>query len=76
VTGIYARWHMFEEKREAVMAIEAALLPRMRTNRFSRLDEYRSVLRLGRIEWQRQPLPRRPPQRCIDLAFSKLRRWH
>jgi hypothetical protein len=23
VTGIYARWHMFEEKREAVMAIEA-----------------------------------------------------
>jgi hypothetical protein len=27
VTGIYARWHMFEEKREAVMAIEAASLP-------------------------------------------------
>jgi integrase len=26
VTGIYARWHMFEEKREAVMAIEAATL--------------------------------------------------
>jgi hypothetical protein len=26
-TGIYARWHMFEEKREAVMAIEAAVLP-------------------------------------------------
>jgi hypothetical protein len=25
VTGIYARWHMFEEKREAVMAIEAAM---------------------------------------------------
>ena len=25
VTGIYARWHMFEEKREAVMAIEAAV---------------------------------------------------
>jgi integrase len=24
VTAIYARWHMFEEKREAVMAIEAA----------------------------------------------------
>ncbi len=23
VTGIYARWHMFEEKREAVFAIEA-----------------------------------------------------
>jgi hypothetical protein len=23
LTGIYARWHMFEEKREAVMAIEA-----------------------------------------------------
>jgi integrase len=27
VTGIYARWHMFEEKREAVMAIEAAVFP-------------------------------------------------
>jgi integrase len=27
VTGIYARWHMFEEKREAVMAIEAAVYP-------------------------------------------------
>ena len=29
VTGIYARWHTFEEKREAVMAIEAAVLPLM-----------------------------------------------
>ena len=29
VTGIYARWRMFEEKREAVMAIEAAVLPLM-----------------------------------------------
>src|SRR5882672_3508570 len=29
VTGIYARWHMFEEKREAIMAIEAAVLPLM-----------------------------------------------
>jgi hypothetical protein len=29
VTGIYARWHMFEEKRDAVMAIEAAALPLM-----------------------------------------------
>lgn len=29
VTGIYARWHMFEEKCEAVMAIEAAVLPLM-----------------------------------------------
>jgi hypothetical protein len=29
LTGIYARWHMFEEKREAVMAIEAAVLPLM-----------------------------------------------
>ena len=28
--GIYARWHMFEEKREAVIAIEAAVLPLMR----------------------------------------------
>ncbi|MDE5444852.1 tyrosine-type recombinase/integrase [Bradyrhizobium sp. CSA207] len=27
VTGIYARWHMFEEKHEAVSAIEPALLP-------------------------------------------------
>jgi hypothetical protein len=26
LTGIYARWHMFDEKREAVMAIEAAVL--------------------------------------------------
>jgi len=26
LTGIYARWHMFEQKREAVMAIEAAVL--------------------------------------------------
>jgi hypothetical protein len=25
VTGVYARWHMFEEKREAVLAIEAAV---------------------------------------------------
>jgi hypothetical protein len=29
VTGIYARWHMFEEKRDAVMAIEAAVPPLM-----------------------------------------------
>jgi hypothetical protein len=29
VTGVYARWHMFEEKREAVMAIEATVLPLM-----------------------------------------------
>jgi hypothetical protein len=28
-TGIYARWHMFEEKREAVMAIETAVSPFM-----------------------------------------------
>jgi integrase len=27
VTLIYARWHMFEEKREAVLAIESAVLP-------------------------------------------------
>ena len=27
VTAIYARWHMFQEKREAAMAIEAAVLP-------------------------------------------------
>ena len=31
VTGIYARWHMFEEKHEAVLAIEAAVLPLMRS---------------------------------------------
>jgi hypothetical protein len=29
LTGIYARWHYFEEKREAVMAIGAAVLPLM-----------------------------------------------
>jgi hypothetical protein len=29
VTAIYARWHMFDEKREAVTAIEAAVLPLM-----------------------------------------------
>jgi integrase len=29
VTAIYARWHMFDEKREAMMAIEAAVLPLM-----------------------------------------------
>jgi hypothetical protein len=27
VIGVNARWHVFEEKREAVMAIEAAVLP-------------------------------------------------
>jgi hypothetical protein len=26
VTAIYARWHMFEEKREAALAIEAGVL--------------------------------------------------
>jgi integrase len=29
VTGTYARWHMFPEKREAVMAVEVAVLPLM-----------------------------------------------
>jgi hypothetical protein len=29
VTAIYAHWHMFEEKREAATAIEAAGLPLM-----------------------------------------------
>jgi len=29
VSGIYARWHMFEEKHEAILAIEAAVLPLM-----------------------------------------------
>jgi integrase len=29
VTAIYARWHMFQEKRETAMAIEAAVLPLM-----------------------------------------------
>jgi hypothetical protein len=29
VTAIYARWDMFEEKREAAKAIEAAVLPLM-----------------------------------------------
>jgi hypothetical protein len=27
VTGVYARWQMFEKKREAVIAIEATVLP-------------------------------------------------
>jgi integrase len=31
VTGVYARWHMFEEKREAVLAIEAAVSPAFAT---------------------------------------------
>jgi hypothetical protein len=30
LTAIYARWHMFEEKREAVMAIETALMPNLK----------------------------------------------
>jgi integrase len=29
VTAIYARWHMFEEKREAALAIEGAVSPLM-----------------------------------------------
>jgi integrase len=29
VTAIYARWHMFDEKMEAVTAIEAAVQPLM-----------------------------------------------
>jgi integrase len=29
VTSVYARWHMFDEKREAMMAIERAVLPLM-----------------------------------------------
>jgi hypothetical protein len=29
VTAIYARWHMFEEKREAALAIESAVIPLM-----------------------------------------------
>jgi hypothetical protein len=33
VTGIYARWHMFDEKREAVLAVETAVLPLMPTGR-------------------------------------------
>jgi integrase len=33
VTAIYARWHMFEEKREAAMAIEAAVFPLMPTGK-------------------------------------------
>jgi hypothetical protein len=27
--GIYARWHMFEEKREAFMTVEAAVMTLM-----------------------------------------------
>ena len=33
VTGIYARWHMFEEKREAVIAIEAAVSQLLRQHK-------------------------------------------
>jgi len=29
VTGIYARWDMFDEKREAMLATETAVLPLM-----------------------------------------------
>jgi hypothetical protein len=29
VTAIYARWHMFDEKREAVLAVQKAVLPLM-----------------------------------------------
>ena len=29
VTAVYARWHMFDEKREASLAIEAAVQPLM-----------------------------------------------
>jgi hypothetical protein len=29
VIGVYFRWHMFEEKREVVMTVEAAVLPLM-----------------------------------------------
>jgi hypothetical protein len=29
LTGIYVRWHMFDEKREAALAVEAAVLPLM-----------------------------------------------
>jgi hypothetical protein len=29
VTSIYARWHMFPEKLEAILAIEAAVVPLM-----------------------------------------------
>jgi hypothetical protein len=32
VTAIYARWHMFDEKLEAVMAIETPVFPRALTN--------------------------------------------
>jgi integrase len=35
VTSIYARWHMFDEKREAVLAIEKGLSPLMWDNLIS-----------------------------------------
>jgi hypothetical protein len=31
--GIFARWHMLEEKREAITAVEAAVLRRRRCRR-------------------------------------------
>jgi hypothetical protein len=36
VTAIYARWHMLDEKREAVLAVEAAVLPLMPAGRVAR----------------------------------------
>jgi hypothetical protein len=33
VTGVYACWHMFEEKREAVLAIESAVAHSLSTGR-------------------------------------------
>ena len=47
VTDIYARWHMFEEKREAVLAIEAAYSVRA-TNAYSPISEPRATTVIAR----------------------------
>jgi len=41
VTAIYARWHMFDEKREAMLAVETAVLP---LTRLARLFSLSSVI--------------------------------
>jgi hypothetical protein len=42
--SIYARWHMFEEKREAVWAIEAAVFAVNDLNVFGRFGVFGSPL--------------------------------
>jgi hypothetical protein len=53
VTGIYARWHIFEEKREAVLAIEAAYSVRA-TNANSPISEPSATTIIAR---KNSPMP-------------------